>query len=322
MALISAAVAGILAAALVFQDRIRTLTPAGFAGVVMEKIDERSPYAADPRWNVAKSELRHLVSVGATKSDVILKINATLRLLGDEHSVLVDPVTVKEKMSAFKGDDTPRRVEVVPIDDYMYVKLPTLTEFDEAIAAKANADVSIGAAATECGVILDLRENGGGSMWKMISAIAPLVGEGRLGYFVSGDGARQAWGIRENRAFLGEKTMGVIPTYGKSMLSDVPVAVLIGRGTLSSGEVVASVFSTRSKARLFGQPTGGMADAREAFSLGDGSILFLTTAKLAGRDGVTVPGRLRPDVWISQERSEEKDLTLVAAEEWLQSGCR
>ncbi len=99
------------------------------------------------------------------------------------------------------------------------------------------------------GLILDLRGNGGGAP----SSLA-VVAE-----FVLGNGIELLSTVRyRDRPDRQWWTSGSL---GSSHLpTGVPVAVLVGPGTYSSGEALAYHLQTRGRIRLFGQRTPGAAD--------------------------------------------------------------
>jgi|GEM_PF-4755019 len=99
------------------------------------------------------------------------------------------------------------------------------------------------------GLIVDVRGNGGGAL-SCLTVIAE---------FVLGTGIEQLSTVRyRDRPDRQWWTSGVL---GAAQLPpDVPVAVLIGSGTYSSGEALAYHLRTRGRVRLFGQRTRGAAD--------------------------------------------------------------
>jgi hypothetical protein len=99
------------------------------------------------------------------------------------------------------------------------------------------------------GLIVDLRSNGGGAL-SCLTVIAE---------FVLGTGIEQLSTVRyRDRPDRQWWTSGLLGT--ARLPRDVPVAVLIGSGTYSSGEALAYHLHTRGRVRLFGQRTPGAAD--------------------------------------------------------------
>lgn len=110
---------------------------------------------------------------------------------------------------------------------------------------------------------------------------------------------------------------GVTPP-GTIRLEDAPVAVLTGPQTKNSGEALAIAFRGRPRTRAFGQPTAGFSGTNTNLLLSDGSIILLTTATMADRNGKRYGTRVEPDELIAAATgSSEEDPTLSAAVKWL-----
>lgn len=131
-----------------------------------------------------------------------------------------------------------------------------------------------------CGVLLDLRDNGGGNMHPMLQALSALLPPGDLGHFQFADGRREAWPVAART----------------QPAADVAVGVLIGPQTASSGEFVALALRAAPRARFFGGPTFGVPTANAMYPTPPGGFLALTVASTLDRQGRPAVGRLAPDV--------------------------
>src|SRR5262249_43990332 len=98
-------------------------------------------------------------------------------------------------------------------------------------------------AAPACGFVLDLRGNIGGDMWRMLVAVSPLLATESPGAFTSRTEGLDRWWAREGRA--GERhANGKVETAFSfkgwrapaAGLAELPIALLLDDGTLSSGE--------------------------------------------------------------------------------------
>ena len=98
------------------------------------------------------------------------------------------------------------------------------------------------------GIVLDLRGNGGGDPGTMTLVLEWLLGPepAHISDVIYRDRARQWW----TSGRLGELTLP----------PEVPVAVLIGERTFSSGEALAYHAQCRGRARAVGRRTPGAAD--------------------------------------------------------------
>lgn len=176
------------------------------------------------------------------------------------------------------------------------------------------------------GWIVDLRGNGGGSMYPMIAGIGFLLGEGTLGYFVSSDGSENAWFYRKGKAGMmsgsSEETMEQIKDASVAARDLPPVAVLLDSGTASAAEAVAISFIDRPSTRSFGAHTFGLSTGNRDFPLADGTLLILCGVVEADRKHREYPDGIEPDVAVPEPAvlpSAETDTAIQQAEQWLLS---
>jgi carboxyl-terminal processing protease len=178
------------------------------------------------------------------------------------------------------------------------------------------------------GWIIDLRGNGGGNMWPMLAGIGAVLGEGDAGAFESPDGSKSPWFYKAGRAGThsqqGPDTISAYVNQTPFILPGLPwVAVLLDRGTASSGEAIAISFAGRTHERSFGEPTAGFSTSNQMYPLSDGASLFLCAGIELDRTGRRYPGGIDPDVQLpapdSRPTEEEKDVVVQAAEDWLAS---
>lgn len=104
------------------------------------------------------------------------------------------------------------------------------------------------------------------------------------------------------------------------------IAVLIDRGTASSGEAVALAVEGQSRTRFFGRSTHGQTTATEGFPLSDGANLVFATAVEADRTGKVYPSGINPDVELPEETERAKSFDsapmIKAAAEWMKVSSR
>jgi len=86
--------------------------------------------------------------------------------------------------------------------------------------------------------------------------------------------------------------------HGKAIaeLADVPVVVLAGAGTNSSGDIFAAVMQASGRARVVGLPTPGNVEMLQAARLPDGSVLWVAVKNYRDPRGRFLEGQgVRPD---------------------------
>jgi carboxyl-terminal processing protease len=128
------------------------------------------------------------------------------------------------------------------------------------------------------GVVLDLRDNGGGLFSEAIDVASVFIESGEIVIY------------RERGQ--GEQ---VFEAGGDAV--DVPVVVLVNEGTASASEIVAGALQDRERAIVVGTTTYGKGSVQEITPLVDGSAMKLTTAAYLTPDGRNIDGRgIEPDV--------------------------
>jgi carboxyl-terminal processing protease len=97
-------------------------------------------------------------------------------------------------------------------------------------------------------------------------------------------------------------------------ITDLPVAVLINRGTADGAEIAAAALLGNKRAQLVGERTYGDAAQRKALTMDDGSAIILSVAKYYSPDGKAIqdtgvtPGALVADASAQVEYDENGDV--------------
>lgn len=113
-------------------------------------------------------------------------------------------------------------------------------------------------------LILDLRDNGGGAFKAGVAVADRFIKGGKLIVFTKGRAPRS--------------TEQYMATDSKS-LPEIPMIVLVNRGTASDAEIVAGAIQDWDRGLIVGTRTFGKASVQTEFSFQDGSALLLTTAQ-------------------------------------------
>ena len=259
-----------------------------------------------------------------TPSDTYPAISAAIKALGNPHSFLV-PAEAAQAAQQESAD-----VERAPDGQLIGAKLGYITTPGiRGDGAAASAYVRIGAAAVRgidrsspCGWIVNLRHADGGNMYPLLAVLAPVLGEGTVGYFQDADGQRTAWGIRDGTPVLNGQPAAPGNNY-RLHRPRPPVALLTGPATASAGEAALVAFKGRDQTKVFGQPTAGYATGNDAFALTDGALLILTTVNDVDRTGRVYDNTpIAPDEPVAE--APTGDAPLQAAAAWLgrQPACR
>ena len=167
------------------------------------------------------------------------------------------------------------------------------------------------------GLILDLRLNAGGNVFPMILGLHnlfPSRTEGAHRITTIGD-----WKIQDDSIGL-SATFYARLLSGCANMSRLPVAVLVGPVTGSSGEFLAIVFTGRKKTTLVGEATAGYTTANQGYLLpGSNNGIVLAESVAVGPDGKLYPDGIVPSILVEGDDffDHKKDPKIRAAVKWL-----
>jgi carboxyl-terminal processing protease len=153
------------------------------------------------------------------------------------------------------------------------------------------------------GVVLDLRDNGGGLLNEAVSTASVFIPNGTI---VSTDG-------RARPKHIFKATGGAID--GK-----IPVVVLVNRESASASEIVTGALQDRHRAEVVGTRTFGKGVFQEIEQLPNGGALditvgeyFLPSGRNLGGGGVKQGAGIKPNVEAQDNPKTKRDEALAAA---------
>lgn len=123
------------------------------------------------------------------------------------------------------------------------------------------------------GLILDMRNNPGGSLQAATEVTSQFVSDGLVMYEVSNDGQRSDWA-----------------TLRGGLALDLPLAVLVNANSASAAEVVAGALQDHERADIYGERTYGKGSVQTFQELSDGSALYLTISRWHTPNGQQIEG--------------------------------
>ena len=170
------------------------------------------------------------------------------------------------------------------------------------------------------GIVLDLRLNGGGAMYPMMLGLKQIQGDGQIGSFTSGDSER--WLLKNNCFYLDTTLLTCIIPKCNISANTIPVAVLIGQATGSSGEFLAMSFKGRTNTIFLGEKTAGYVTSTKGFKVNDAVYLLISTCYGKDRNGRVYSQALSPDIVLNDEDSFnniDHDKKVMRASEWIQA---
>ncbi|WP_286680530.1 S41 family peptidase [Tepidanaerobacter sp. EBM-49] len=153
------------------------------------------------------------------------------------------------------------------------------------------------------GLVIDLRDNPGGSLDETVKIADEILGEGLIVYTEGKNGNR-----------LGEY-------FSDESKASVPITVMVNENSASASEILAGAIQDHKAGKLVGAKTFGKGSVQEVFSLEDGSGMKITIAKYYLPSGRCIDGKgIEPDFSVknpegsnSFDLSKEKDAQLLKA---------
>ena len=172
------------------------------------------------------------------------------------------------------------------------------------------------------GIIIDLRLNGGGQLSSMIAGLHALLGDHYLGGGVDINQLEtRPFQLRAGNFFIGELQTTAVVHHCDTDLSLLPVVVLIGPVTRSSGSITAIAFKQRPHTYFIGEPTAdGYTTGNDYFTFNHNFSINLSTEYHQDRSGIVYKNAVPPDkiVYAGDDFDNlEKDIKIITAMEWL-----
>jgi carboxyl-terminal processing protease len=187
-------------------------------------------------------------------------------------------------------------------DGLAYVRVTT---FSASSGSDAAAAVKSLAQQQPRGFVLDLRSNPGGHLNAAVDLASQFLGDGVVLYQQATNGQRHEYRVKAG----GQAT-------------NLPVAVLIDRGSASASEIVAAALRDNGRAVLVGEKTYGKGSVQTVHRLSDASGLRVTSAIWLTPNGRPLEHQgLEPDLTVgpSVDRAQGQDAQLEAAVRHLQT---
>lgn len=292
---------------------------AAYLDRALDLMESRSIRAAHIDWDsfrrTAHDEIRGVTSI----ADVHDVIQRALRRLGDRHSFFMEPAAVeawRNRRASDPASGSSPRSELIA-GRFGHLTVPAFgaggVDAPRAFAEQIQAHIRSLDEQGVCGWIVDLRQNSGGNMWPMFAGLGPILGTGIVGYFVTPDGDHTPWRYDDVSSSIDGQSMVTVADAYRLSRTDLPVAVLTGPATASSGEAMVVAFRARPLTRSFGAGTAGLSTANANIELSDGAMMLLTTAVFADRDRVQYGSVIVPDEVVEGPDGDP----LLAAVNWL-----
>jgi len=243
---------------------------------------------------------------GITSGDYIISVNdESVADLGFNKSVkkLRGEPGTKVKISVIRdGENKPRDYELVrelvkikavkfSLDgEVAYIRIVTFNEHTTAELKKAMKTIIADSKKPLKGIILDLRNNGGGLFDQAISVSEYFIDTGVIVTTKGRTGASHA-------SFSSSKFVSKAP--------DLPMVILINGGSASSSEIVAGALQDHKRAVLLGTQSFGKGSVQTLMPIHGSSGVKMTTAKYYTPSGRSIQADgIEPDILVEQAKVE------------------
>jgi len=255
---------------------------------------------------------------GIHKDDIITKVNgksiageaadiATAKIKGKPGTevtlTVLDPKSKKERKLRIKRKriTVPAVEEKLETVDGVKIGVVKLTEFSDGAHGQLREEIDKLIDDGAKGIVLDLRGNGGGLLREAVLVSSIFVESGPI---VSTKGRTQP-----ERKF---------DATGDAIDEDIPVVVLVDRGSASASEIVTGALRDRKRAKVVGTRTFGKGVFQEVEPLSNGGALDITVGRYFLPNGEPVSGKgINAEVEARDDPKTDRDEALPIALETL-----
>ncbi len=169
--------------------------------------------------------------------------------------------------------------------DIGYIRITTFsktsaTEFASELKALTDKQVK--------GLVIDLRDNGGGYVDQGIKICDAILPECTIGYLENKKGERKTYNSDE-------------------ACIDIPLAVLVNEKSASASEITAAAVQGNKAGTIVGVKTFGKGLSQKEYKFSDGSCLKLTVAQYLTPAGDPIDGKgVKPDKAVKESSDSDK----------------
>ncbi len=254
---------------------------------------------------------------GIRSGDIILEINgedtSNMTLMDVVRRIRGKPGTRVTLTIMRRGLDKPIKVEleraIIKVESVKWTKIENigyirLSQFTDGVSREVERAIKGLTSQGVKGIILDLRNDPGGLLTEAISVSELFLKEGKLIVYTKTRKGEITRYFSRRRPILPE---------------DMPLVVLVNRGSASASEIVAGALQDHKRAILVGEKTFGKASVQNIMPLEDGSAIKLTIAHYYTPLGRLIDKKgIQPDVEVKMNEQEEEKLQETIRQKRLQ----
>jgi len=302
-------------------------------------IKEKSIHRGEADWQKVDAAFTEKLSAVKLAKDSINSLVHVFELMHDYHSQVIynqniyanypdfpDSVFQKLRPLVVRAQQESGKIRTQLLDaEIIYIQVPGIQAQGEEVNEMAQALSDSICQYRQLhikGCIIDLRMNMGGQLAVMLAGLQPLLGNGYLGGGVDlNHKETKRLELQAGNFQVNQKPMTSIRHLCNDSFGHLPVAVLIGPVTASSGSITAIAFRHRPNTVFIGEPTAdGYSTGNDYFYVADNLLLNLSTEFSQDREGVIYKHSVHPDDLIEGKDefiNLDKDAKVRAAIQWL-----
>jgi C-terminal processing protease CtpA/Prc len=303
----------------------------------LEQAKEHSLYTTEVNWDsLAKVVLEQAQEV-KTKDDLKIPLTSIINGIRDHHARFFynyQPIAYFTDRANTRSTDTRKRDQVIwkkvnYESKHEFQMIGKKTGYVKIIGINPQVDLQKESEYIRNNIIelarkgakkwiIDLRSNGGGNMYPMLAGLAPIIGDGLVGSDVDYNGkTAYQWSIKHGDFYYGQYRAVSLPKTN-TIQKNTKVVVLTSKYTVSSGEVVATIFKGRPNTYFIGEATGGYTTVVNQYAISDQLMLALSLSYYSDRNGTVYKQNIPVDQEIPFEIIDlKKDKAIKAAKKWL-----
>jgi len=237
-------------------------------GATIEKRDDKllvvAPIEGSPAERAGLRPGDHIAAVDGKSTAPLTTMDAVALIRGPAGTVVRLTVLREGTTEPLTFEITRARIDTATVrtkeleGGVAYVRI---TSFSEPTSQELSLALKKLLANKPKALILDLRNNPGGYLTTSVEVASQFLKEGVVVFEENADGQRQSFNVRRG-----------------GLATDIPMVVLVNKGSASASEIVAGALQDANRAPLIGEKTFGKGSVQTTHALSDGSTIHVTIA--------------------------------------------
>ena len=307
-----------------------------FVDSALNIMQRRSIFASSLNWMVIRDSAHKMSAKATNYAEATPAIQFAFNLLQDKHGWLdlngvqyFNPFVKRDESRI--NEQTLKAIVRAPIKSavlekgYAYLAIPftngqTKDKMNRFAQQVQDSLCKVVTSATK-GLVIDLRLNGGGNVFPMIIGIINVLGDGNYTESVNSLGEKEGELVIKGQQITLLDTIVVKLQKSCGDLTRLPVVVLTGPATGSSGEQLAIILSMRKNTILIGENTAGYTTGNNGFLLpGTDNGIVIGESYTRDKAGKIYLGEVSPSIYViggDNFIDFTKDIKIQSALKWL-----